>query len=123
MAVLVVAISLILVLAFMDAAAIEFSLAGGQERYTKALGVADAGLADAVARLADGETTANATLSDVEFPAGSGYRYSTTISGTGPSYTITAVGRASDIARAVEVDVYIEGAKATVLRYTEVDVP
>lgn len=123
MAVLVVAISLILVLAFMDAAAIEFSLAGSQERYTKVLGVAEAGLADAVARLADGETTAAATLTDVEFPTGSGYEYSTTISGAGPSYTITAVGRANDMARAIEARVYIESGKATILRYTEVDAP
>ncbi len=123
MAVLVVAISFILIVAFMDAASIEFSLAGGYERYTKALCVADAGLADAVAILADGGTTADATKSNVEFPAGSGYQYSVSVTGSEPDYTIAAQGRSNDIARAIEADVYIEGGKAIILQYTEVEAP
>ena len=120
MAVFVVALSLILVLAFMDAAAIEFSLAGSYERYAKALGVAEAGLADAVATLAAGGTITDATVSDVEFPAGSGCRYSVTASGTGPVYTVTAEGRGNDIARAIRAEVHIESGKAIILTYAEV---
>ncbi|MFQ6131715.1 MAG: hypothetical protein ACE5R4_06740 [Armatimonadota bacterium] len=122
-ALFVVAVSLILMVAFMEAAAIEFSLAGSYERYASALYAADAGLADAVATLADGGTPAAASLSDVEFPVGSGHYYSTAVSGTGPSYTITAQGRSSDITRAVEAQVYIAAGKATVLAYAEVDAP
>jgi hypothetical protein len=122
-AVLVIALSLVLVVAFMDAAAIEFSLAGSHERYAKALGVADAGLADAVATLSTGGTAADATVSDVEFPTGSARYYSVGVSGSGPLYTVTVAGRASDITRAIEAEVYIGPSRATILRYTEVAAP
>ncbi len=122
-AVLVVALSLVLIIAFMDAAAIEFSLAGSHERYAKALGVADAGLADAVATLAAGGTAVDATVSDVEFPTGSGRYYSVDVTGAGPLYTVTVSGRATDITRAIQAEVHVAAPKATILRYMEVVAP
>ncbi|MFQ6130866.1 MAG: hypothetical protein ACE5R4_02410 [Armatimonadota bacterium] len=121
-AVFVLAISLLLVLAFLDAAALEGQLASSSCHYVQARHVAAAGVEDAIAEYRDDPSQTNLPLTTVEFPPGSGHHYEREMrpaQGGNPGREITSTGTVAGISRVITAEVELVGSRVLVRRWEE----
>jgi len=121
-AIFVLAISLLLVLAFMDSAALESQSASYSLHYVQARYVAQAGAEDAIATYRQDPSAVIPYLIRTEFPAGSGHYYEHQMLPTASNpggRTITATGTVAGISRAVTAEVELIGTRILVRRWEE----
>jgi hypothetical protein len=117
LAVLVVAVSLLMLLAFLDAAGTDLQLSENYVRYLKAGCAARAGIESAMGRLAV-NPSADLTETNVPLPAGSSVVYSVSASGTGP-ITVTVTARCAGLERLAHAHIEMAEGKPVLTRYWE----
>ena len=122
-ALIVMSVLALLTISSLDMLTLNVQLGGNHERELKASYMADAGVEDAIDRLRD-DSSWDAGLTDVEFPAGSGNTYTVTIDNSeSPLIVITSTGTVPNLQRSLEVQVKITGSSspysATVMYWKE----
>ncbi|MFQ6096302.1 MAG: hypothetical protein ACE5O2_01145 [Armatimonadota bacterium] len=117
LALLVVALSLLLLLAFLDAAGTDLQLSNNYVRYLRAGYAAHAGIESALGRLAVNPSS-DLTETDVPRPAASSVSYSVSATGSGP-ITGTSTGDCAGVRRVVHAMIEISDGKPILTRYWE----
>lgn len=121
-AVFVLAISLLLVLAFMDSVAMESQLASSTEHYVQARYVAAAGVEDAIAAYRTDPDQTTLPLTTVEFPTGSGRHYAWEMDPAPDGRSgcqIASTGTVAGVSRTVTAEVTLVGTRLFVRRWDE----